>query len=782
MSEELVLTTVRLDVTEAEEGVGTTAFPTTADPALLNARSSSFGGLLNANNSLTSHGGSPYSTLTTRSVATALTTMAKEVQEREGTDGADTLDKADTLGSIDSLKKTESQGKLDPFSDDIQASEVASAKDRFPTEYGLEAVQRLLPGIDRNKSKTINHLKASLPSTIGSSEKSYMRKRETLANVMFHRKTTAGILHFSGVCYSIKQTTVTNGKKSTVDRQLIKNASGYALPGEMLALMGSSGAGKTTLMDILAGRKAKGSVTGAITVNGFPVKPDAFKHLAAYAMQEDVFVGTLTARETLLFACRLKTPHLSKEEIDERIQALLTDLAIDHVANSLVGSEMIRGLSGGERKRLSIALQLIGDPYFLFLDEPTTGLDSRNSLIVMERLKAIAMAQQKTVIFSIHQPRPAIYELIDRVMFLSRGEGVYFGPANQVTSTLSNLGYMCPPNDNPADFVIDIIVAAEYEPTGAEREELIKYNDFCFGDSDIVVEGPDLQKNADKNAGHASFIKQWYYLFSRELLGVRRNHSVVLAQLIQAIVVGVLVGLLYFQLGNSQYDMESRIGLLYMILMDRVFVLAGGSMSMFATIKLITEREQAGGLYTALPFFLSKYSFEIPLHFCLSMILSVIIYEMVGMNDGAQNFMEFAVCIWFISIFAITMYVMIGSATPNLRVAQLVSPYFTGFSLVGGGFVTVDQIPSALSWIPKLSFFRYFYEILMHNEFSGRTLTCTAIEIAAGTCKQTGDDLLKFMGMEDIDKSTNFGTMVGYTAFFFCASFFCIKYVRWEKR
>ena len=161
-----------------------------------------------------------------------------------------------------------------------------------------------------------------------------------------------------------------------VDKTIIKDACGFALPGELFALLGSSGAGKTTLMDVLACRKTTGKTTGKITINGHELDKKAFKYISAYAMQADVFIGTLTPHETLLLACKLLSPRLTEEEARQRVSAVLADLALDHVADSRIGTEFTRGLSGGERKRLSIAVQLIADPLILFLDEPTTGLVS----------------------------------------------------------------------------------------------------------------------------------------------------------------------------------------------------------------------------------------------------------------------------------------------------------------------------------------------------------------------------------------------------------------------
>jgi len=169
-------------------------------------------------------------------------------------------------------------------------------------------------------------------------------------------------------------------------------------------------------------------------------------------------------------------------------------------------------------------------------------------------------------------------------MFLSRGEVAYFGPSNQVLGALKDLDYACPNNDNPADFTIDVIVAAEYESTGEERQELIDMNAARFAEEDVVVDGPDVQQPSTRDPQHASFLTQYHLLLKRELLNLRRNPLVVFAQLLQAILVGLMVGLLYFDLTLDQTGRTNRISILYILLMDRVFILAGGSMAMFAQV------------------------------------------------------------------------------------------------------------------------------------------------------------------------------------------------------
>jgi ABC-type multidrug transport system ATPase subunit len=208
-------------------------------------------------------------------------------------------------------------------------------------------------------------------------------------------------LSFENLTYDVEIKASPEELASTGEKTLVKNilkrVSGAAYAGEVFAILGSSGSGKTTLLDCLSMRKNIGSLKGDIKLNGHAVVPDLFKHLSAYVMQDDNLLGTLTTRESLTFAAKLRLPTATPEAIAVRVNELIRGLALERAAETRVGTEMQRGISGGEKKRLAIALQLLADPLVLFLDEPTTGLDAYNSLQVMQRVRALAKNYGKMV-------------------------------------------------------------------------------------------------------------------------------------------------------------------------------------------------------------------------------------------------------------------------------------------------------------------------------------------------------------------------------------------------
>jgi ABC-type multidrug transport system ATPase subunit len=287
-------------------------------------------------------------------------------------------------------------------------------------------------------------------------------------------------LRWKDLCYSIAQ-----GK---TDRRTVLHAQdGCCKGGELMAFMGPSGSGKTSLLNSLAGRlpQQKGAIfSGELYVNEIPMQdlPCPFADISAYVEQEDVLYALSTVTETLRFQAKLRLPKSSvQEEVNKRIETILRQVGLHHVRNTNVGGSSfngaIRGLSGGERKRLSIALELLHDPQVLFLDEPTTGLDSYQALNVMEKLRDLANANH-TVVVSIHQPRSSIFAMLDSVIILAAGRPAFSGPMQDATKHFEDQGYVLPPKFNPADFFIDL-VSVDQRDVDAEKKTSERLNKLC---------------------------------------------------------------------------------------------------------------------------------------------------------------------------------------------------------------------------------------------------------------------------------------------------------------
>ena len=269
-------------------------------------------------------------------------------------------------------------------------------------------------------------------------------------------------LYFDNVSYVINE------------KQILSGVRGVARPGEITAIMGASGAGKTTFLDILARKNKRGVASGDFYVNGEKVSTSDFKSVIGFVDQEDTMLPTLTVHETILTSALLRLPrNMSRASKEQRVIEVEKQLGIYNIRDSLIGSEegKGRGISGGEKRRVGIACELVTSPSILFLDEPTSGLDAYNAYNVIECLVTLAKSYQRTVVFTIHQPRSNIVALFDRLILLARGQAVYSGPFHQCQTYFDSIGYSCPPGFNIADYLVDLTMHAGSAPYFDDVEE-----------------------------------------------------------------------------------------------------------------------------------------------------------------------------------------------------------------------------------------------------------------------------------------------------------------------
>ena len=270
-------------------------------------------------------------------------------------------------------------------------------------------------------------------------------EEEENAKLLADHKPAA--LYFENVCYSLK------GKR------ILSNIEGSVHPGELLAIMGASGAGKTSFLDILARKKKRGTASGDFWLNGEKVADDEFRSVIGFVDQEDTMLPTLTVHETILDSALLRLPkEMSIFAKEQKVEDVERQLGIHPIRHQIIGSEegSGRGISGGEKRRVGIACELVTSPSILFLDEPTSGLDAYNAFNVVECLVTLVKTYNRTVVFTIHQPRSNIVALFDQLMLLAEGRLVYSGPFQKCQSYFDSIGYACPPGFNIADYLVDL--------------------------------------------------------------------------------------------------------------------------------------------------------------------------------------------------------------------------------------------------------------------------------------------------------------------------------------
>lgn len=293
------------------------------------------------------------------------------------------------------------------------------------------------------------------------------------ARLMVNHKPMA--LQFEDVSYNLK------------GKQILTGISGIAQPGQIMAVMGASGAGKSTFLDILARKNKRGQTTGSMFVNGEKFLDHEYRNVIGYVDQEDTLMPTLTVHETILTSALLRLPaDMGVSVKEQRVIEVMQQLGIYHIKDQMIGSEegKGRGISGGEKRRVGIACELVTSPSILFLDEPTSGLDAFNAFNVVECLVTLAKTYNRTVIFTIHQPRSNIVALFDQLVLLAKGRTVYSGPFHTCQAYFDSIGYTCPPGFNIADYLVDLTMHAS-----VPRSPVMDQNGPEFNERDVGGDG-----------------------------------------------------------------------------------------------------------------------------------------------------------------------------------------------------------------------------------------------------------------------------------------------------
>ncbi|XP_044485244.1 ABC transporter G family member 10-like [Mangifera indica] len=312
---------------------------------------------------------------------------------------------------------------------------------------------------------------------------------------------------------------------------ILEDVSVEARPGEITAIAGPSGAGKTTLLEILAGKISLQNMAGQVLVNGRPMVVSCFRKISGYVTQDDALFPLLTVEETLMFSALLRLPG-GRKEAATRVRVLLKELGLDHIASSKIGEGSSCGISGGERRRVSIGVDLVHDPAVVLIDEPTSGLDSASALHIVTLLKSMAVNQGKTIVLTLHQPGFRILELFDRLVLLSNGFVVHNGTLNLLEKRLKTAGHYLPRHVNVLEFAIDVI------ETLVPRIPATQNNHQCH-----LQSKNDKEDNLEK--GLPIFLQERRILMREISRGAYRVSSYVLANTLIFIPFLLMVSLLF---------------------------------------------------------------------------------------------------------------------------------------------------------------------------------------------------------------------------------------------
>ncbi|KAL9238626.1 hypothetical protein vseg_013022 [Gypsophila vaccaria] len=499
---------------------------------------------------------------------------------------------------------------------------------------------------------------------------------------------------------------------------LLKGISGSFRPGVLTALMGVSGAGKTTLLDVLAGRKTGGYIEGEIKISGYPKKQQTFARISGYCEQNDIHSPYVTVYESLLYSAWLRlSPDVDPQTREMFVEEVMELVELTSLRGALVGLPGVSGLSTEQRKRLTIAVELVANPSIIFMDEPTSGLDARAAAIVMRTVRN-TVDTGRTVVCTIHQPSIDIFEAFDELFLLKTGgREIYVGPLGHNSGDLVKYfesiqgvqkitdGY------NPATWMLEVSTPGQELALGVDFADLYRNSDLYRRNKALIQElgtpRPGSKDLSFSSTYSQPFLVQTIACLWKQHWSYWRNPHYTAVRFIFTTAIALMFGTMFWQLGSKTrktQDLFNAMGSMYAAVL---FIGIQNSTSVQPVVSVertVFYREKAAGMYSALPYAFAQALIEIPYVFVQSIVYGIIVYGMIGFEWSAAKFFWYMFFMFF-TLCYFTYYGMMSVAiTPNYHVAAIAGAAFYGlWNLFSGFLIPKPRIPIWWTWYYYLS-------------------------------------------------------------------------------
>ncbi|XP_022982857.1 ABC transporter G family member 22-like isoform X2 [Cucurbita maxima] len=589
---------------------------------------------------------------------------------------------------------------------------------------------------------------------------------------------------FTDVTYKV----IIKGLRTNVEKEILNGITGLVNPGEVLALMGPSGSGKTTLLNLLGGRLIRSTVGGSITYNDQPYNK-FLKSRVGFVMQEDVLFPHLTVKETLRYAALLRLPKtLTKEQKEKRAVDVIYELGLERCQDTMIGGSFVRGVSGGERRRVSIGNEILINPSLLFLDEPTSGLDSTTALKIVQILHEIAEAG-KTVVTTIHQPSSRLFHKFDKLILLGKGSLIYYGKAAEAINYFSSIG--CSPliAMNPAEFLLDLangnlndvsvpseledkvqIENSEADNTQDKplpvlvQEYLVEAYETRIAETEkremlvplTLDEELKSKVTYSKRQWGASWWEQYSILYRRGIKE-RRHEYFSWLRITQVLVTAIILGLLWWHSDSSTpKGLQDQAGLLFFIAVFWGFFPVFTAIFTFPQERAMLSKERAADMYRLSAYFLARTTSDLPLDLLLPILFLLVVYFMAGLRLSAAPFFLTMVTVFLSIVAAQGLGLAIGASLMDVKKATTFASVTVMTFMLAGGFF-VQQVPVFVSWIRFLSFNYHTYKLLLKVQYNniipavnGMRMDNGVVEITALVAMVFGYRLLAYISLRRI--------------------------------
>ncbi|KIW08776.1 uncharacterized protein PV09_00713 [Verruconis gallopava] len=533
-------------------------------------------------------------------------------------------------------------------------------------------------------------------------------------------------------------------RKTKEPLKLLENVSGYVAAGEMMAIMGPSGSGKTTLLNVLAHREATANavVSKKLYINGAEPKLDTFRKISAYVEQEEALLGALTVKETIDFAARLSIPRtVTKTDRIAKVKALIKSFGLTGQTDTIIGTPVQKGLSGGQKKRVGIATQLVTSPKLLFLDEPTSGLDATAGYEVMSFVKSLAKKYNLIVIASIHQPSTAIFELFDKLLLLSRGRTTYNGPVGSIQEYFASIGHEMPHYINPAEFLLSLVNTDFAKDTEIAEKRLLEIQTAW----EAAPLAARVNSKIEKHIGTMDYAEDAHVgpnpitipltLIHRNLIKSYRDVIAYTIRIVMYLALGIMMGTVWLRLSPEQQHIQSWINAIFF----------GGAFMSFMAVAYIPafiedlhafRKERLNGLYGPTSFMIANFITGAPYLFLMSMLFSVVAYFLSNFHMDGTSFMRWVLFLFLDLMAAEGLVVLVSSIAPIFVVALAVTAFANGLWMCVNGFmVQVQTINVFYRYVfHYIDYQAYVFQLMMVNEFQHRTYKCQKLANGDNYC------------------------------------------------
>eukprot|EP00045_Choanoeca_perplexa_P009494 m.91878 g.91878 ORF g.91878 m.91878 type:complete len:599 (-) comp14922_c0_seq3:13-1809(-) len=547
-------------------------------------------------------------------------------------------------------------------------------------------------------------------------------------------------LAFDNVCWQLQD--------KGCSRTILNSVHGQVAPGELLAIMGPSGAGKTTLLQLLSGR-VPCPPRSSITLNGNPLTK-RHRRAISYVTQSDLLFDNLTVLETLQYAALLKLPStMTREAKLLKAQQILSNLGLDKVANSRIGGEAARGISGGEKKRVNVGVELLSQPQVLVLDEPTTGLDSSTALALVQLLTRLSKSMPCSVVLSIHQPSSQVYRELDRLLLLSHGQQVYFGPVSNALPTFAMAGMHCHSDYNPADFFLEVLSNPAFVNRLSQQAMLPNASPQASSSSlqtsldiDTVIASGTVVASAVDNSTRENHTIQWPCTWQQQVKVLTsrnfkqsRGRMLTIGTLSQTVLMSLVVAVIWFQIPAEEQFVDDWLGYYFFNMVYWCLHMLVPTAQAMLSERVIVRKERAAGTYQLSAYLVAKLLSELPVLVVLPSLYLLLTYPIIGLLVGPGGFVVWLTLLLSTWV-AQSMGLFLGSVVDKPKTATVLAGTLLSSSVVLGGFY-VDRFPSGLGWLKYLSIVYYGYQapLVYHLTQSSTAFTCGSQASSYEACR-----------------------------------------------